>query len=220
MFFQVTREGRPLGEFSATMISAKLYQGELRGTDLYRGEGMSIWRALAEYGSSHLPATSNPQPPLRHNEANTGAILVVVDAPAVIAFAGSLIILLGVFAPAVSIPLLGSMSYLQNGRGPGAIVILSALASVLFAATRRFRYLWVTGSVASLCLAASLIAFEYEIHQMKHSTAVVRHDLLAGLESAAADATQLGWGYAVMFCGAITLFAAAAIGTGKLQFRR
>ena len=55
---------------------------------------------------------------------------------------------------------------------------------------------------------------------MKHSHAAGTGNLFDGLESAAADAIQLGWGYAVLFCGAALLFAAAAIGTGKLQLRR
>jgi hypothetical protein len=112
------------------------------------------------------------------------------------------------------------MSYLQNGRSAGAIVILSALASVGLSVTRRFRYLWVTGSISMLCLVASIIAFEDEIQQMKHPATVGKDMLLARLDSAAADATQLGWGYAVLFFGAVLLLATAAIGTGKLQFRR
>ena len=221
MFFQVIRDGKSLGEFSETMLSEKFYSGELRATDLYRGEGMPRWRPLAEYGARRSTGAATPRPPeLPFNGLDTGAFSVVLASPPVIGLSGSLITFFSVFAPAVSIPLLGTTSYLQNGRGAGAIVILSAFASVFFALTRRFKFLWVTGSTVALCLAASLVAFEYQIHQMKHPAAHGRENIFAGLESAAADATQLGWGFAVMFCGATLLLAAAAIGTGKVRLRR
>jgi len=125
---------------------------------------------------------------------------------------------MGVFAPAASIPLLGSVSFLQNGRFLGTAVIVCALASVIVGALRHFWSLWITGGLTALFLSASLIAFQSEVRQMKHAGGGDK--FLAGLESAAADAIQLEWGYAILFCGTALLFAAAAVGTGKLRLSR
>ena len=219
MFFSVTRDGKALGEFSETMIGAKLAEGELLATDLFWDQATSSWRELAEREPCYAATPSHSPASLKAKEATAGAISITIDSPTGLGLAGSLMTFFGVFAPSVSMPLLGSMSYLQNGRGPGIVIILSAVASIALAAVRQFRYLWLTGSISMLCLAASIIVFEHEIQQMKHS-ATLRDNMLAGIESAAADATQLGWGYAILFSGALLLLAAAAVGTGKLHFRR
>lgn len=221
MFLQIARNGQRLGEFSETMISSKLYSGELQLSDLCLGEGMTTWRPISEHRlplriASRLLAVSSE----RRAESRVATISLVIDTPAATAFVGSLLTLFGVFAPAVTIPLLGSMNHIENGRAAGVVLILAAVVSAVFAALRWFKGLWLTGAVAIVCLLGSLIAFQFEIHRMKSSAAVDKNNFLAGLESAADDATQLGWGYAVLLCGALLLLTAAAIGTGRLQVRR
>jgi hypothetical protein len=94
------------------------------------------------------------------------------------------------------------------------------MTSIILAALRRFKVLWATGILTMLCLGASLIAFQYQIYGMKHSATAHRDKLFNDLQSAAADAIQLGWGYAVLLLGSSLVLIAAAVGTGKLKFRR
>jgi hypothetical protein len=203
------------------MINTKLYSGELRVTDLYRGEGMSARRQISALRPSPLRLSAASSFAASADDTSSSqAVAVVVDTPTALGFGGSLLTLFGVFAPASTFPLLGSMSFLENGRGVGAVVIASALASIIAAAARRFSILWATGATTVICLLVSLITFQNEIQKLKHSSATRRDEFFGDFESAVADATQLGWGLAVLLCGAILLFAAAAVGTGRLQFRR
>jgi hypothetical protein len=221
MFFQVSRNRKLLGEFSETMMSHKLYSGELRPEDLYRGEGMQDWRPLSQYGG--VAPTAPPLPTMRNQSAgptNDGGFLLVIDSASALGFSGSLILLLGVFAPALSVPLLGSVNYLQNGHGVGGILIVTALASAVLTARRLFRGLGITGSVTVICLAATLISFAYEARQMKASAGRIQNRMFADLGAAAVDAVQLEWGLAVLFVGGVVLLVAAGVGTGKMRLVR
>jgi len=217
MIFQVARNGMPLGEFTGTMMSHKLSAGELRADDLYWGQGMPDWRKLSEYGCAQqsVPALRGPRTsPFSYN---TDTVPLVIDSASVFGFGGCLILLLGVFAPYVSVPLLGSMNYFQNGHGGGAILILVALASAFLTVRGCFISLWASGVVTMLCLGTSFIAFRYEASQMKISASADKDNIFAGLASAAAEAVQLEWGFALLLVGGILLLLAAAVGTGKLR---
>ncbi len=45
-------------------------------------------------------------------------------------FLGSVLLFLGVFMPIVSAPIIGSLNYLQNGRGDGVIILVFAILSL------------------------------------------------------------------------------------------
>jgi hypothetical protein len=75
----------------------------------------------------------------------------------VMAFGGSMLLLLGPFLPAVSVPMLGSISYFDNGKGDGVFIIVLALASFVLAARKRDRFLLYTGSAAAALVLAGMI---------------------------------------------------------------
>ncbi len=52
---------------------------------------------------------------------------------------GSALLFIGVFLPLVSIPLLGSLNYFQNGRGDGVFVLLLATGSAILTLIQRYR---------------------------------------------------------------------------------
>jgi len=62
---------------------------------------------------------------------------------------GSVALILGVFAPILSLPIVGSVNYFSNGSGDGTIVLLVALISLLLTLRRRYEWLLTTG-IASL----------------------------------------------------------------------
>ena len=61
-------------------------------------------------------------------------------------YSGSIVLELGVFAPLITIPPMGSINYFVNGRGDGVIVLCLAFLSVLLVAFGRFDFLWFTAS--------------------------------------------------------------------------
>ena len=58
---------------------------------------------------------------------------------------GSIIILLGVFAPLASVSIIGEMNYVQNNKGDGTIVLLLGIGSLALALVKKFQWLWFTG---------------------------------------------------------------------------
>ena len=44
--------------------------------------------------------------------------------------AGSLILVLGAFCPLISVPIMGSINYFQNGKGDGVAIVVLAFISI------------------------------------------------------------------------------------------
>jgi hypothetical protein len=62
-----------------------------------------------------------------------------------LAIAGAALQFIGVFLPIVSVPLLGTQNYFQNGKGDGIIILVLSVISIVLATARLFPGLWVTG---------------------------------------------------------------------------
>lgn len=118
-------------------------------------------------------------------------------------FAGVAAQTIGVFTPLVSMPIIGSMSYINNGKGDGVIILGLAFVSLLILAARRYRLLWFTG-LASL----GLLAFTYVNISKAMALAAVS---LADNPFAGLATMQLQWGWGVLIVGSVLVLAAAAV---------
>lgn len=97
---------------------------------------------------------------------------------------GSFLLVVGTFAPAVSMPLAGSVNLIGTGDRDGVILLGLALLSVLFAFTAR-NWLIFTG----LCSAAFLTLKLLDFNRLTQ----------------ASDFAELGWGWIPMVGGAILI---------------
>ena len=61
-------------------------------------------------------------------------------------FIGAAALFVGVFTPIISLPLIGSINYFQNGNGDGVIVMCFALLALLFVVRGSYRLLWIPGA--------------------------------------------------------------------------
>ena len=121
---------------------------------------------------------------------------------------GSAIMFIGVFCPFISVPILGSMNYFQNGRGDGVIFLILALVSAVCAVLKRFRWLWWTGGAALGLIIFVFMSFQWRLHQAKEEIALAQKDNpFAGLAGAAIESVQIQWGAAVLFIGAVIVLA-------------
>lgn len=127
-----------------------------------------------------------------------------------VAIAGAALLLLGIFAPIVTLPLVGSVNYFHNGKGDGSIIGALAVATVYFAITRKYKRLWWTGLGAAGVMLFTFIAFQLRISELKSS---MEKDLAGnpfrGLADMAVGSIQLSWGWVILVFGiACVLFAA------------
>lgn len=133
----------------------------------------------------------------------------LMNKPQIIGLIGSAILFVGVFTPIVSIPILGSMNYFQNGRGDGVFILALALISVLVILARKYRGLIITGGLSLGMLIFTFITFQLRMSQAQASMKEqMSGNIFAGIGEAMFDAVQLQWGWAVLVIGAVAVFIA------------
>lgn len=108
----------------------------------------------------------------------------------------------GTFLPIVSLPLVGSQNYFQNGRGDGVFVVALAAIVGVMAFSKLVRFAWIPAGVAGGFL---LYAFVNLISLISETRADLEASLagnpFAGLAQGLAGTIQVQWGWFVMFAG-------------------
>lgn len=71
---------------------------------------------------------------------------------------GSILLFVGVFTPMVSLPIVGSLNYFQNGKGDGIFILALSAISLVLALTSLYEGLWLTGGARSQCSRSHLFS--------------------------------------------------------------
>ncbi|MEO6484686.1 MAG: hypothetical protein ABIO54_04175 [Pyrinomonadaceae bacterium] len=172
--------------------------------------GATFCPSCGQSMATTTPAAREPESDIRSDVASLG--LSSVPLPQILGLAGSAILFVGVFMPIISLPIVGSMNYFQNGRGDGVIILLIAILSGFLSLGKRYRFLLYTGGGSLIILALTFIFFQVRMSQaqaeMKKS---MGNNPFAGLGDAMMNSVQISWGWAVLILGAVLLIAAALI---------
>jgi hypothetical protein len=136
-----------------------------------------------------------------------------------LALIGAALLLVGVFMPIVSIPIMGSITYYMNGQGDGVLVLLMAAAAGGLALAGRVRDVVWPGAVSLAMLAFTFFRFQSGMAEMRSKMAGdLEGNPFRGLAEAAMGSIQLQWGWAVLLLGAaIVTYAGAAERRGGKQ---
>lgn len=122
------------------------------------------------------------------------------------------ILLLGAFLPMMSLPIVGSISYFNNGRGDGIFIIILAIISAVLSNRMKFKYLLGTGGISLLMLSYVLYTVHTALSEMKDSMSnELAGNPFAGLAEMAVNSIQLQWGWFVMVIGAVGIVSSAVI---------
>ena len=125
---------------------------------------------------------------------------------------GSIILFVGVFAPIVSIPIVGNLNYFQNGKGDGTFVLILAVISFIFVLLKIFRGLWFTGLGSMAIMIFTFINLQTILTNTKTQMEIeLEGNPFRGLADVAMQSIQLQWGWALLFIGAVFVIASAAI---------
>jgi hypothetical protein len=143
-----------------------------------------------------------------------------IDPRQVIGLIGASILFIGTFAPIVSMPVVGSQNYFQNGKGDGTILIGLAVISALLTLLKKYEGLWLTSALSLGLLAFTFLNLQAKITGMEAS---MKADLVdnpfAAIGNVMLQSIQLQWGWAVLVVGALFLVAAALrSGTTKRSY--
>jgi hypothetical protein len=130
----------------------------------------------------------------------------------VLGLVGSVVLFLGTFAPIVSLPIVGSMNYVQNGNGDGIFIIAFAVISLVIVLRRRYEGLWFTGACSLGVLSFTFMHFNALVANATSSlNTTLADNPFKGIGTAMMQTVQIQWGFAVLVVAALLLIAAAAI---------
>jgi len=125
---------------------------------------------------------------------------------------GSAVLFVGVFAPIISLPIVGNMNYFQNGKGDGTIILVLAVISFIVVLLKMFCVLWFTGLGSIALLVFAFVNFQKIFTDINTQTGTeLVGNPFGGLADMAMQSVQIQWGWALLIIGAILLIASAAI---------
>ena len=125
---------------------------------------------------------------------------------------GSIVLFIGVFTPIVSLPIVGSMNYFQNGKGDGIIVLVLAIVSFVLVLIKNYKGLWFTGIGSLAVMIFTFIVFKSKMSEVKSNMELsLAGNPFRGLADMAMQSVQLQWGWAVLIVGSGLVIASAAL---------
>jgi hypothetical protein len=120
-----------------------------------------------------------------------------------LALIGAALLFVGAFMPIISVPIMGSMNYFQNGKGDGVVIVLLAAATAIFAGSGHVKHVLWTGLAAIVVLGFTFIRFHAKMNEARAELdAQMADNPFRGLADAAMNSIQLQWGWAVLLLGA------------------
>lgn len=125
---------------------------------------------------------------------------------------GSIVLLLGVFTPIVSIPIVGNINYFRNGSGDGTIVLIIAVISLVSILLNKNKFLWFTGIGSLGVMLFTFINFQIRIADLKSEMQTGLEDNpFKGLAEIAMNSVQLQWGWVVLIIGVALVITSASM---------
>lgn len=130
---------------------------------------------------------------------STGSLLSSKDSKeSLLGFGGATLLMIGAFLPAINIPIRGSISYLNNGRGDGMLIILIALLAFYYVYKKKKRALMLSGGFA-------LIVIAYGFVNILQKVAGVKEGATSGMGKALLSGVDVGSAFGVTAVGAILI---------------
>jgi hypothetical protein len=135
-----------------------------------------------------------------------------------LALAGAALLVVGVFLPIVSLPIVGSVNYFNNGQGNGVIVIALAAVAVGLALTGKYRPVTFVG-------LASLVLVTYILFRLISGLSSARAEMekslagnpFRGLGDAFLSSIQVQWGWLPLVAGSFLVMAAGLVAPEMLR---
>ncbi|HEX2864519.1 MAG TPA: hypothetical protein VHN99_08110 [Deinococcales bacterium] len=130
---------------------------------------------------------------------------------------GGALLILGAFTPALSLSIFGSISYYTYSPAAGIVVIVAGALAVLLAVTGMERFLWAPGLVALAIVAAGFVSVQQRVGGARDDllrsfgTLPGGNEVSSVLGNFVGAAVQLGWGWAVLFLGALAVLLGAFV---------
>lgn len=124
-----------------------------------------------------------------------------MDVSRISALCGSLLLLVGLFAPIVTTPPSGSIPYWQSGSEP-VIVVALIVGTTLLAASNEMKHVLAAGLAALGVVGFSFLRVQYVLTVSRRHIAEGTGNPDTGLAEAVFASAHILWGWVALFLGA------------------
>lgn len=131
-----------------------------------------------------------------------------IETPMLLGILGAITLLVGIFLPLVTVPIVGQINYFRNGQGDGVIILIIALIAFLLALTKKYNGLYVTGLIATITTAYTFLKLQSTIDSLHQKASQLQNNPFDGLAKAVANSVQMEYGWAFLIIGICLTFAA------------
>ena len=128
-----------------------------------------------------------------------------------LAVLGSIFLFGGVFAPVISLPILGSFNYFQNGRGNSICILVLASISLILALTSHYEALWLTAGLSLSMLTFKFVQLLLLRQQLSTMDDGLASNPFGSLLRLAVNSVQIEWGWTLLVFSVGLLLASAAL---------
>lgn len=138
----------------------------------------------------------------------------------ILGIVGSIMMIVGVFAPMIKIPIIGSMSFFDNNKLYGSVIAIVALLSLIIAFKNRYKLLWLTLAVILAVMGFTAWEAYKPMSSFKAKASKILGQRLTDkivdkVSDKAMDYVKVQWGLALLIVGLILLILSAVIPTSR-----
>src|SRR5258707_896900 len=119
---------------------------------------------------------------------------------------------LGAFCPIISLPIVGSLSYVMRGNGDGMIIVGCSAAIIALTIFGYRRTTAIVAAGALMMMVYTLAGLAELLSKAQADMASAKSGAFGGLASIMMNSVGLGWGWVPLFGGAFGVIALALLG--------
>jgi hypothetical protein len=128
----------------------------------------------------------------------------------IVGLIGSGVLILGVFLPLVSMPMVGTINYYNNGKGDGVGIVIFALISIVLIFLNKLRGLAITGILSLSLTLYTFTEIQSQIAGLKTELLEAPNGFAQAIGQLAYNSFQIEWGFAVLLLGTLALLRSAS----------
>ena len=116
------------------------------------------------------------------------------------------VLALATFLPIATLPIVGSLSYFNNGQGDGLFVLLAAVLAAALVAIKKYILVLIPAGIALAITMFTMITLMSKINELKSGLeASMEGNPFAGLAETIAASVKLEWGWIILILAEVAL---------------
>lgn len=123
---------------------------------------------------------------------------------------GAILLLIGVFAPMIKIPILGTMSFFDNNKLAGILIVILVLISLFLVFTKKLKLLWFSSIALLAVMGYTAWEAQKPLSSIKSKTSKILGERLTDkitdkITDKAIDYVHIQWGLICLVLGLILI---------------